>query len=93
MRFFVPFVFIIAGLYPSIVFAHQCKLENGSAEAILIYNSCKADLAAGITQHQSDARQPRSERELELEDENRALRQKLGTIRNSLLDVLKDLSE
>jgi hypothetical protein len=59
----------------------------------MIYNSCKADLAAGITQHQSDARQPRSERELELEGENRALRQKLGTIRNSLLDILKDLSE
>jgi len=93
MRFFVPFIILYIGLFPSIGLAHQCKLENGSAEAIMIYNSCKADLAAGITQHQSDARQPRSERELELEDENRALRQKLGTIRNSLLDVLKDLSE
>ena len=93
MRFFVPFVILYIGLLPSMGLAHQCKLENISAEAIMIYNSCKADLAAGITQHQSDARQPRSERELELEDENRALRQKLGTIRNSLLDILKDLSE
>ena len=93
MRFFVPFIILYIGLFTSIALAHQCKLENGSAEAIMIYNSCKADLAAGITQHQSDARQPRSERELELEDENRALRQKLSTIRNSLLDILKDLSE
>jgi hypothetical protein len=93
MRFFVLCIILYIGLFPSIGLAHQCKLENGSAEAIMIYNSCKADLAAGITQHQSDARQPRSERELELEDENRALRQKLDTMRNSLLDVLRDLSE
>lgn len=91
MRFFVLFIILYIGLLPSIGLAHQCKLENGSAEAIMIYNSCKADLAAGITQHQSDARQPRSERELELEDENRALRQKLGAIRNDLLDILRDL--
>lgn len=91
MRIFIPLFIFFVSLLPSLASAHQCKLENGSAEAILIYNSCKADLAAGISQHQSDARKPRSDRELALEDENLQLRQKLGAIRNDLLDILRNL--
>ena len=93
MRVFIPLLIITVSLLPSLASAHQCKLENGSTEAILVYNSCKADLAAGISQHQSDARKPRSARELALEDENIQLRQKLGTIRNSLLYILKKLPD
>ena len=93
MRIVIPLVLFFGSLFPSLASAHQCKLENGSAEAILIYNSCKADLAAGISQHVSDARKSRSERELALENENLQLRQKLSTIRNDLLDMLKKLPE
>ncbi|MDB2390032.1 hypothetical protein N9X12_02265 [Alphaproteobacteria bacterium] len=91
MRIFIPLIVLFVSLLPSLAIAHQCKLEGSSAEAILVYNSCKADLAAGISQHQSDATKPRNERELALEDENARLKQKLGDVRNTLLDILKNL--
>ena len=93
MRIFISFTFLFVSLSPIVAWAHQCKLENSSAEAILVYNSCKADLASGISQHQSDAQQPRSERELALENENQRLRQKLADIRNDLLDILKNMPQ
>ena len=93
MRIFIPFTILFVSLLPSVAGAHQCKLENSSAEAILVYNSCRADLAAGISQHQSNARQPRSERELALENENRRMRKKLADIRKDLSDILKNLPE
>lgn len=93
MRILIPLFLLFVSLLPSLASAHQCKLENGSAEAILVYNSCKADLATGISKHQSDAAEPRSDRELALESENLQLRQKLGIIRNNLLDILKHLPD
>ena len=70
--------------------AHQCILGGSTATDMQIYNSCKADLAAGIAGHDHQNADMSGEI-LRLKTENEALRARLKIIRQRLLTILGDL--
>ena len=92
MRRFIPFlmltILVSAPAMPTL--AHQCILGGGSTTDIQIYNSCKADLAAGSAGHDHQNADMSGEI-LRLKTENEALRARLKIIRQRLLTILGDL--
>ena len=92
MRRFIPFLMltILASAPAMPTLAHQCVLGGGSTTDIQIYNSCKADLAAGGAGHDHQNADMSGEI-LRLKTENEALRARLTIIRQRLLTILSDL--
>ena len=70
--------------------AHKCILGGSSATDIQIYNSCKADLAAGNAGHEDTGTDLTGEMS-RLQAENDALKARLTAIKRQLLDLLGDL--
>ena len=66
--------------------AHKCVLTGNNTAEIIIYNSCKNDLASGVGGH-SDTKD--SERIKELEQEKEQLEDKILALKRYLLDLLK----
>jgi len=79
--------------------AHQCILAGSSAEAIQIYNACKADLVNGSARHAAadnaagdgGASDSAEARLAALQAENDALKARLADVRRRLFEVLGDL--
>ena len=73
--------------------AHQCVLENSSAEAIQRYNNCKADLMNGTANHSAAHRDSsdQSEELARLRNEIALLKAQLVDIKRRLLALLGDL--
>jgi hypothetical protein len=87
--FFTPLILATLALAtPSL--AHQCILGGSSAMDIQIYNSCKADLAAGNSGHEN-AGNDLSGEVSRLRADNDALRERLTAVKRTLLDLLGDL--
>ena len=73
--------------------AHQCVLENSSADAIQRYNNCKADLLNGTANHSVAHRDGSNQLEelARLRTENVLLQAQLVDIKRRLLALLGDL--
>ena len=73
--------------------AHQCVLENSSADAIQRYNNCKADLLNSTANHNAAHRDgsDQSEELARLRTENALLKAHLVDIKRRLLALLGDL--
>ncbi len=73
--------------------AHQCVLENSSADAIQRYNNCKADLLNSTANHNAAQRDgsDQSEELARLRTENALLKAQLVDIKRRLLALLGDL--
>ena len=73
--------------------AHQCVLENSSADAIQRYNNCKADLLNGTANHSVVNRDISNQLEelARLRTENALLQAQLVEIKRRLLALLGDL--
>ena len=87
--FFTPLILATLALATPL-FAHQCILSGSSTMEIQIYNSCKADLAAGNSGHEN-ASTDLSGEVLRLRADNDALRERLTAVKRTLLDLLGDL--
>lgn len=92
MRRFFPILMLtlLASIFAMPALAHKCVLGGGSTTDIQIYNSCKADLAAGIAGHDHQNADMSGEI-LRLKTENEALKAQLTIIRQRLLAILGDL--
>ena len=66
--------------------AHKCVLTGSNAAEIIIYNSCKNDLATGASGHSNTIA---SERIKELEQENEQLEDKILALKRYLTDLLR----
>ncbi|MEC7236880.1 MAG: hypothetical protein VXW17_02555 [Pseudomonadota bacterium] len=85
------FVVLLCWLVPPAA-AHQCILDGGSATAIQVYNTCKADLANGTAGHGADDHADDHAAELaRLQAENAVLKARLDDVRRRLLGLLGDL--
>ncbi len=79
------------------MYGHQCILSGTGASEIAIYNACKNDAIMGLEENTSpsDAANEKieeiSHRLILLEAENRQLQAKLNSLRNRLLELMKDL--
>lgn len=85
-RTILPAILLISLSQPAI--AHKCVLEGNSAVEITIYNSCKNDLASGLSGHTSTKDLDRA-KELKLEEENAQLKDKILVLKKYLLDLLR----
>ena len=93
----IIFFAILLSLSAGSVYGHQCILSGTAASEIAIYNACKNDLVMGMDGHSSSATSTAgandqvSQKLILLEAENRQLQAKLASLRNRLLDLMRDL--
>ena len=85
--------FVIFCVVAQLAAAHQCTLEDNSADAIQLYNTCKADLVNGTANHElvyHDGGLQSKEMAI-LQAEIAALKEQLRNIKRHLLAILGDL--
>ena len=90
--FFTPLILatLVMATLATPPWAHECILGGSSTTDIQIYNSCKADLAAGNAGHEDTGTDLTGEMS-RLQAENDALKARLTAIKRQLLDLLGDL--
>jgi hypothetical protein len=87
----------LLGLLAAPVYGHQCILSGTDSSQIAIYNACKSDIVMGLDGHDLSSKDTTSENEsatqrlILLEAENRQMQAKLKSLRNRLLELMKDL--
>ena len=68
--------------------AHKCILGSNSVKDIMVYNTCKNDMATGLAEHDQSIK---TDRIAELERENEKLKTKIFIFKQNLLELMKHI--
>ena len=68
--------------------AHKCILGGNNAESIMVYNTCKNDLATGVAGHNKTVK---TDAIAELERENEKLKTRILFLKKHLLELLEHI--